>query len=640
MFLSRKRLHGVVAASALFLSFGMTRGLLANCDSVYSGQRHLELRRGWTYQVGEGGALWQPVPQGAPGLWTDDGIAPPPGTNVTYRCRIFLSGRAPSGIAIDLGLIRSMDVAYFNHQEIGQTGDLNTGRVDVENTRLYSIPDRLWLDGENVLEVRMRGVENVFGTISSDTGFHETPALTDELDRARQLFVRDSPKIIFSCVYLLVAAFFAVFYAFFWHRRENLFFALFSLMLAAYNLIRTDLRYEFFDTFEVSFQSELLALFFLPVLFLEYLHNLIDMRRARALWILYAAYAVLIAVTFLVGARPEYWRLLINVNLVLVTIVLAIVAAIFYTRYAEHRHQLRYIAFGFVLVVPFVIYDIFGTLGIAPGYQLSVFGFLLFLGSVSLQLSDSILSLYSSIQEQEQELRQLEKKKTRSIYNISSEFHRILTGLREGLMALSENGNGQAKSTRKKAAARRNAPHNGDLKSSFASLENLVNDSTLLSLLEQGDYSVRHVNFSLRRLCEDTLERALLTTGQPRKRLLTDLPPEEEEIASDPDLISAAIYHLVENGLLYTLGKLEVAIKLQPGLLRVYVRDEGPGIESAQKEAVFQKFVRGSDDPSAPVGSGIGLAIVELIAEEMGGEVRLETGAGFFSTFTFVVPLL
>ena len=45
-------------------------------------------------------------------------------------------------------------------------------------------------------------------------------------------------------------------------------------------------------------------------------------------------------------------------------------------------------------------------------------------------------------------------------------------------------------------------------------------------------------------------------------------------------------------------------------------------------------------DSHAPVGSGIGLAIVELIAGELGGEVRLETGAGFFSTFTFAVPLL
>ena len=80
-----------------------------------------------------------------------------------------------------------------------------------------------------------------------------------------------------------------------------------------------------------------------------------------------------------------------------------------------------------------------------------------------------------------------------------------------------------------------------------------------------------------------------------------------------------------------------LGVEHRAGELRIVVRDEGPGLNAEQQDLVIHMFERGSEDPNI-AGSGIGLTIVRLIATHLGGTVRLEGGAGFFSTFVLNVP--
>ena len=52
------------------------------------------------------------------------------------------------------------------------------------------------------------------------------------------------------------------------------------------------------------------------------------------------------------------------------------------------------------------------------------------------------------------------------------------------------------------------------------------------------------------------------------------------------------------------------------------VRDEGPGIEADERERVFERFYRGSGS-RATDGTGLGLAVVEALAQRWGGEASL-----------------
>lgn len=632
--LQRLALPGALLLAALLLP----AELLARCPELRwnPAERELSLAGQWRIQA-------QPGPQElAPDLardLTDDSgwrLAPVPsdfaalklrppaqGLSVFYRCRIILEGPPPSGLALYLGRIGAADAVFFNGEPIGESGQLRRQiKVDIEKPRLYPLPAALWKEGANVIAVR------VFATTGLG-GLRHEPRIVSHLAYGRLLIKEDLPAIVFSWSYVLVAAFFALFYIFFWRQWEHLFFALFSLSLGLYHLIRTRLRYEWFDNFALSYATELVLLFTLPFFFLEYLHHTTRAKRGLPVKVVYGAYALLIPATVVFGNTPRVWTLLININLALIVIVLGITAWVFSRNYTAHRDKLRYILIGFVAITPVILWDVLSTLGLHSYPRLLVFGFAAFLLFASLQLSDTILRLYGNIREQEQELRQLEKRKAKSIFNISSEFGSILSGLRDGIVAPGENG-GSRRGARGRDTER--------LRSSAVKLDNLVNDSRLLNLLESGDYTPRSTRFSLHRLLEETVARALLAAEQPRSRIQFNPPGDEIEAEGDAELLAAALYHLVENALLYSQGKVEIAAERVGGELIFEVRDEGPGMNEEQRHSVFQKFVRARDDnEGGPPGSGVGLTIVREIAEVLGGEVRLE-GGGYFSTFTLRTP--
>ena len=648
----RRRVDYRAGLLACVVFFAGAAPLFASCpNAVWQPElTEISLKGGWKVQAtpaAQGGNQGLAAPEFSDEGWATTqlpgevtGVVPENNLSagpwiVWYRCRITLDGRPPQGVGLYLGLARHADAVYLNGVRVGMTGEVQGEKIDIERRRLYPLPARFWRQGDNVIAIQLR-------TISPRGGVFAEPRLVNEQHQLRQIIQSDTPTIIVCSIYILVAAFFGVFFLFFWNQVENLFFALFSLGLGVYNLIRTWLRYSYFESFEFSYQVELTVLFCLPVLFLEFLVHLVGARRVLLQKIVYLAYAGLLAATFVVGARPQWWLPLIYTNLALLVCVIGLVYWIFRSNYQSHRDKLRYLLTGFIVILPFMLNDILDTLEVIRSYRVVAFGFVIFLGFAAMQLSNSILSLHQDMKAQELGLRQLEKMKTRSIFNISAEFQRILNGFRAGLTAIEASGAAPSKTAKtgvrkSGSTARSTVDSEQEIRTSVINLQNIVTDSNLLHLLEAGEYNERRVRFSLRKLCEDTLLRTLQATAQTKKRILADLPPEEEEFTGDPDLIGTALYHLVENGLLYSTGRVEVGVEHRGGELRIVVRDEGPGLSGEQQELVFQKFVRGTEDPSI-AGSGIGLTIVRLIADYLGGQVRLEGGAGFFSTFVFNVP--
>ena len=73
-------------------------------------------------------------------------------------------------------------------------------------------------------------------------------------------------------------------------------------------------------------------------------------------------------------------------------------------------------------------------------------------------------------------------------------------------------------------------------------------------------------------------------------------------------------------------------------LLRLDVRDSGPGLEPGEEKTVFESFRRGSAAGGKP-GTGLGLNIVRTIARRMGGDVRVRSCPGQGCTFTLEARL-
>jgi signal transduction histidine kinase len=70
-------------------------------------------------------------------------------------------------------------------------------------------------------------------------------------------------------------------------------------------------------------------------------------------------------------------------------------------------------------------------------------------------------------------------------------------------------------------------------------------------------------------------------------------------------------------------------------MIRLWVRDSGPGVAAGDADRIFLRFERGAGRAE---GSGLGLAIVRAIAEAHGGSVRLEGTPGGGATFVLLIP--
>ncbi|WP_273900459.1 two-component system sensor histidine kinase RstB [Enterobacter hormaechei] len=125
----------------------------------------------------------------------------------------------------------------------------------------------------------------------------------------------------------------------------------------------------------------------------------------------------------------------------------------------------------------------------------------------------------------------------------------------------------------------------------------------------------------------------------PQRKLLTAITPGAYG-ALDMRLVERVLDNLMNNAMRYSETTLRIGLDLQGSQAILCVEDDGPGIEPAEREKVFEPFVR--LDPSrdrATGGCGLGLAIVRSIAQAMGGSVRCEASELGGARFVFSWPI-
>lgn len=112
-------------------------------------------------------------------------------------------------------------------------------------------------------------------------------------------------------------------------------------------------------------------------------------------------------------------------------------------------------------------------------------------------------------------------------------------------------------------------------------------------------------------------------------------------VMGDRRQIVSAIFNLVDNAVKYsdTGSAVDVHVTATEGddHVSIEVRDQGAGIPTRDHERVFERFYRVDRGRSDVPGTGLGLAIVRHVADNLGGDVHLESREGEGSTFTLVL---
>ncbi|GAA3129890.1 HAMP domain-containing sensor histidine kinase [Planomonospora alba] len=114
----------------------------------------------------------------------------------------------------------------------------------------------------------------------------------------------------------------------------------------------------------------------------------------------------------------------------------------------------------------------------------------------------------------------------------------------------------------------------------------------------------------------------------------------EERVLADRQRLTQALMQLVANAVRHTGPDDLVAVgsAVRDGAVELWVRDSGPGVPPADRERIFERFVRGAGRTGSHDGAGLGLAIVRSIAEAHGGTVRAGDADGGGARFSIVFP--
>lgn len=167
-------------------------------------------------------------------------------------------------------------------------------------------------------------------------------------------------------------------------------------------------------------------------------------------------------------------------------------------------------------------------------------------------------------------------------------------------------------------------------------MNRLVNDLLLLAKAERPDFLALRLE-ELDWLTEELYLKVRSMANRQWKLESKGLSP----IRVDRQRMTQAVMNLVQNAIRHTQEGDEITLgsSIRDDHAYLWVRDTGDGIAPEDQTRIFERFARATDRETQGENHGLGLAIVEAIAQAHGGWVELSSRLGHGATFTIVIPL-
>ena len=238
------------------------------------------------------------------------------------------------------------------------------------------------------------------------------------------------------------------------------------------------------------------------------------------------------------------------------------------------------------------------------------------------------------LQRQRLELERASAAKSQFLANMSHEFRTPLNAIMGYTSMLQQGVFGQLdpEQTKNLGRVETNAQH----------LMAIINDILDISRIEAGRLPVHVSRFSLSQLIDEVVAEVRPLSERAQLDVRCNMEPRLPDLYSDRPKVKQILLNLVTNAIKFTpKGSVTVSARRgDKGVVELSVADTGIGVSEKDQQRIFEDFQQADNSPAREYGGvGLGLAIVQRLAQMLDARIELKSRVAKGSTFTLVLPV-
>lgn len=229
-------------------------------------------------------------------------------------------------------------------------------------------------------------------------------------------------------------------------------------------------------------------------------------------------------------------------------------------------------------------------------------------------------------------VRQVDDQRREMVASVSHDLRTPLTALTGQLETIRLKGNALDSTQREEMLER--AMHNA------GHLRRLTDSLAEVARLDSPGFHPEPEPTALGELADDITQRFMPAAENQSISLRVDYPEQMSLLPLDAALVERALVNLIDNALRVTPsgGTVQVRVTEHDTNTRLQVTDTGPGLNEAERNRVFDLFYQASEHRHMRGSSGLGLAVVQRVAELHGGSAGVHSEPGNGATFYIDFP--
>jgi two-component system sensor histidine kinase KdpD len=169
-------------------------------------------------------------------------------------------------------------------------------------------------------------------------------------------------------------------------------------------------------------------------------------------------------------------------------------------------------------------------------------------------------------------------------------------------------------------------------------LNRLATELLQMAKIDAAEVRLRREPISVLSLIEDVLSQYREQLHGRRVEVADNAA--HLEVYGDRKVLSTALEQFIDNASKYSTPGSPISISAEENLGEVViaVHNEGPPIQPADRERIFERFYRAAESQHRAAGTGLGLSIARKAAEAHGGRTWVVSEEVTGTTFSFALP--